>query len=76
MSKAKKLMAKLMLGQADKSFSFADAALILAHQGFTLDFVTGSHHTFRHADGRRVTLPKHGKDIKPHYAKTIRETLT
>ncbi|MDR1191574.1 MAG: type II toxin-antitoxin system HicA family toxin [Verrucomicrobiales bacterium] len=76
MSKAKKLLAKLLLGQADKSFSVDEAALILAHQGFTLDFIAGSHHTFRHADGRRVTLPKHGKEIKPHYIKTIRGMLS
>ena len=34
---------------------------ILARHGFTLDRQSGSHAVFIHPDGRRTTVPIHGK---------------
>lgn len=34
----------------------------LAGAGFVVVRVRGSHHRLRHADGRRTTVPVHGKE--------------
>ena len=37
---------------------------ILLRSGFSIDHTTGSHHIlYREADGRRITLPFHTKDL-------------
>jgi predicted RNA binding protein YcfA (HicA-like mRNA interferase family) len=75
MGKAKKLMKKLVSGNSDRNIGFDEAALALKHNGFTLDLITGSHHTFRKVDGRRLTPPKHGKKFYSQYIKQIWELL-
>lgn len=75
MSKAEKLLTKLLSGQSDKNFTFAEVALLLAHAGFACT-VHGSHHIFRHADGRMLSIPVHGKTVKPAYIRQIRELLS
>jgi len=43
-----------------------DAARLLECLGFTLVRQRGSHRQYRHADGRRTTLPFHrGRDLSP-----------
>jgi len=37
---------------------------ILGTHGFNLERSKGSHHLFRHPDGRRVIVPVHSKDLK------------
>ena len=39
------------------------AAAIKAFQklGFSVDRIHGSHYILKHADGRRVTVPRHGE---------------
>lgn len=40
-------------------------ARALEAAGWELDRVAGSHHTFKHPDGRRVTVPVHGnRDLR------------
>ena len=38
---------------------------VLRRNGFPEDHQIGSHKTFLHADGRRVTVPVHPGDIRP-----------
>ena len=35
---------------------------IIEKLGFVYDHTTGSHMVYRHADGRRVTIPHHAKE--------------
>lgn len=34
----------------------------LSKAGFTISRVKGSHHRIEHADGRKTTIPVHGKE--------------
>ena len=75
MSKAGKLLAKIMNPAQVRNVTFAEAVAVLEHVGFVWDLGSGSHHVYRHPDGRRVTLPKHGSLLKPAYIRQIREFL-
>ena len=75
MSKRAKLRAKLMSGSKDRSFKFADAEMLLFTAGFLRDGGEGSHHVYRHPDGRKMILAYHGKDVKPAYIRQLRELL-
>jgi predicted RNA binding protein YcfA (HicA-like mRNA interferase family) len=35
----------------------------------------GSHRVYRHADGGKVVLACHGKDVKPAYIRQLRQLL-
>ena len=74
-SKADKPLAKIMNPQQARNVTFEEAVSVLEHSGFVWDLGTGSHQVYRHPDGRRVTLPKHGNLIKPVYIHQIRELL-
>lgn len=76
MSKADKLMKKLMDPAQIHNVTFEEAVLLLTRAGFVNDLGKGSHQVYRHTDGRRVTLPKHGSTLKPIYIRTIRELLS
>jgi len=76
MSKAEKALAKILGGQSDKNVTFAEAVYVLEKAGFVRDGGKGSHQVYRHADGRKMVLPAHGKDIKPVYVRQIRNLLT
>ena len=75
MSKAEKLKAKIMDPAQVQNVTFAEAVSALERAGFVWDLGRGSHHVYRHPDGHRITLPKHGSTIKPAYIKQIRELL-
>lgn len=75
MSKKAKLRAKLMAGTHDRAFTFDEVTQLLIHEGFILDGGKGSHCVYRHPDGRKQVLPRHGKDVKPAYIKQIRKLL-
>ena len=64
-----------MSGLSDKNVSFAEAVYVLEKRGFILDGGKGRHQIYRHADARKIVLPKHGKDLKPIYVKLIRDLL-
>ena len=46
----------------------------LFRDGFQLEHVRGSHHLFRHQDGRRVTVSFHGRS-ETFRPKTLRSIL-
>ena len=75
MTSAEKVLQKILSGKQDRNVTYAELATVLTNQGWTLDRVTGSHHIFRAPDGRMLSLPKHGKDIKPVYVKEARKFL-
>lgn len=75
MSRKAKLRAKLMGGTQDKGFTFADAELLLLTAGFVREGGEGSHRVYRHADGRKMVLARHGKDVKPAYIRQLRPLL-
>lgn len=64
-----------MAGNQDKAFSFEEAELLLLQAGFIRDGGEGSYRVYRHADGRKMVLPFHWKDIKPVYIREIRKLL-
>jgi len=76
MSKLEKALAKIFSGASDKNTTLAEAVYALERSGFVRDGRKGSHQVFRHADGRKMVLPVHGKDIKPVYVRHIRNLLT
>jgi predicted RNA binding protein YcfA (HicA-like mRNA interferase family) len=75
MTSVGKAMQKILSGQQDKNVTFDELSTVLTHAGWTLDRTTGSHHIFRSPDGQMLSLPKHGKDIKPVYVKQARKFL-
>ncbi len=74
-SKAQKALEKILSGRSDRNVTFAEVVYVLLHSGFVHDGGKGSHQVFRHADGRKMVLPRHGKDLKPVYVRQIRELL-
>jgi len=75
MSKREKLLKKLIGGQNDASFTFDEVELLLLQAGFVPQGGKGSHHGFRHEDGRKVVIPHHGKTVKPAYIRNVRNLL-
>ena len=75
MNRKAKLRAKLMGGTHDQGFTFADAELLLLTTGFVRGGGEGSHRVYRHADGRKMVLASHGKDVKPAYIRQLRQLL-
>ncbi len=75
MTTAEKALQKILSGRQDKNVTYAELASVLTQKGWTLDRVTGSHHIFRAPDGRMLSLPRHGKDLKPVYVKEARRML-
>lgn len=76
MSKAAKILQKILGGQSDKNVTVAEAIYVLERSGFAFDGGKGSHRVYRHPDGRKMVIPVHDKDIKPIYVRQIRELLT
>ena len=74
MSKLEKLVASLLANSGD--YSYSDTKKVLSNFGFVEIRAKGSHHTFRHKDGRVQVIPlKHGKRVKKFYVKEIVELL-
>lgn len=75
MGRSEKHLAKLLSGSSDNAFTFEDLAGLLTRNGWRLDRVKGSHHTFINASGQIITLPRKRPQMKPIYAKTVRNAL-
>ena len=75
MSKAAKALAKIMDPAQVRNVSFAEAIAVLERFGFLWDGGKGSHQVYRHPDGRKIILPKHGSGVKPVYVRQIREMI-
>lgn len=66
MSKLEKLVASLLGNSQDHSFK--DLKKVLLAFGFVENRLSGSHHVFKHPDGRRQVIPKkHGKKVRKVY---------
>ena len=46
-----------------KSYTPKEVIQILEKNGFALSRSRGSHHVFRHPDGRKTVVPFHNKDL-------------
>jgi len=74
MSKLEKLIASLLADSGE--YPFSDTKKVLSKFGFLEVRIRGSHHTFRHEDGRIQVIPvKHGKTVKKSYVKETVELL-
>ncbi len=72
MSKIEKLVASLLADAGD--YAFSDTKKVLLAFGFAEVRSKGSHHVFKHEDGRRQVIPvKQGKKVKKFY---VKETVT
>ncbi|HKP02621.1 MAG TPA: type II toxin-antitoxin system HicA family toxin [Chthoniobacterales bacterium] len=76
MSKAEKLVAKILGGTSDKNFDFADLCYILERAGFQMRWGKGSHRIyFREGVVEIINVqPRNGK-AKPYQVKQVREVL-
>ena len=75
MTTAEKALRKILSGEQDRNVTYAELAAVLQQQGWKLDRVTGSHHIFRSPKGQMLSLPRHGKELKPVYVKEARKLL-
>jgi predicted RNA binding protein YcfA (HicA-like mRNA interferase family) len=70
MSKLGKLIEQFLLNPPEVRFE--DVCYILMAFGFEEKRSKGSHHTFRNADGLKITVPKKGgQKVKGVYVKQI-----
>jgi predicted RNA binding protein YcfA (HicA-like mRNA interferase family) len=67
MSKRKKRLEKLR--QNPKTVRLKELDSILRDFGFSPDFTAGSHTTYRHEHGLRVTVAVHGQHIAAYIVK-------
>ncbi len=74
MAKLEKLVESFLSNSSD--FKFSDVEKVLSAFGFQEARAKGSHHMFRHPDGRKVpAIPKSGKRVKKIYIKKIVQLL-
>ncbi len=76
MSRAEKLLAKIMNPDQVHNVTFTEAVSVLERAGFVNFGGKGSHFGFHHPDGRKLTLPFHGSTLKPVYIRQIRKLLS
>jgi len=67
MSKRKKRLEKIR--QNPKSVRLQELDTVLQDFGFSPDFTAGSHTTYRHATGLRVTVAAHGQHVPAYIVK-------
>lgn len=77
MSKKKKLLLKLMLGNADANFHLDDLINILLYLGFIEERISGSHQIFGYKGISAIINLQKTKDgkAKPYQVKQVREFL-
>jgi predicted RNA binding protein YcfA (HicA-like mRNA interferase family) len=74
MSRLEKLIAHLRSEPSEAAFS--DVQKILEHFDFKEARSSGSHHVFRHQDGRMIVIPKKsGSKVKKLYIKKVIDLL-
>lgn len=67
MSKRKKRLEKLR--QNPKTVRLKELDSVLQDFGFSADFTAGSHTTYRHKNGLRVTVAAHGQHVPAYIVK-------
>ena len=75
MSKIEKLFERLMAGQADANFSFADLATLLTKVGYIARATKGSHVIFQRADSFLNLQPAPGGKAKAYQVRQVRAEL-
>jgi hypothetical protein len=75
MSKAEKVLLKILRGTSDANVAFSDLCLILRHLGFD-ERIRGSHHIFTRAGLPEILnlQPKGGK-AKAYQVRQVREVI-
>lgn len=55
---------------------YEEVERVLRAYGFAEERARGSHHIFRHPDGRKLTVPKHrGQVVKTTYLKQVLKAI-
>ena len=74
MSKLKKVYEKLMSGQGDKNFHFADLCYLLIKLGFDLRYTSGSHIVAQRGQAY-ANIQNIGGKAKSYQVEQVRQTL-
>jgi len=76
MSKIKKLIEKILLGNSDKNISFDELRFLLLKLGFN-ERINGSHHIFTKNNIMEIIniQPTNDNKAKPYQVKQIREII-
>ncbi len=76
MSKHDKLILKLLLGNSDKNFEFADVVKLLRQLGFEIR-IKGSHHIFTKENVDEIInlQPLNNNKTKPYQGKTSKKNF-
>jgi predicted RNA binding protein YcfA (HicA-like mRNA interferase family) len=74
MGKLEKLIEQFL--RRPPEVKFDDVCYLLESFGFEENRSKGSHHVFRHPDGRKITIPKRGgQKVKGIYVQKILDLL-
>lgn len=76
-SKKDKLLGKLFATPPPKGFTWDDLITVMTRAGFTNECDGGSHYTFEHKDGLRVTMSKTHPSglLKPYQVKDAKAAI-
>src|SRR6056297_1958076 len=75
MSKADKILSKVLGGKSDRNLSFSDLCYLLDKIGFK-ERVKGDHHIYYHKDTKEIiNIQPKGSDAKPYQVKQVRDVI-
>ncbi len=74
MSKADKVLERILSGQADNAISFEDLCYVLRHLGFA-ERIRGSHHVFKRANVPAIVLQADAAHAKGYQIRQVRQIL-
>ena len=77
MSKKDKLLSKLFATPPPKGFAWDDLITVMTRAGFSNECDGGSHYTFEHKEGLRLTMSKTHPSglLKPYQVKSAKEAI-
>lgn len=77
MSKKNKLLSKLFATPPPKGFAWDDLITVMTRAGFANERDGGSHYTFEHKDGLRLTMSKTHPSglLKPYQVKNAKDAI-
>lgn len=75
MSRADKILSRILQGTADSNIPFEDLCHLLRRLGFA-ERARGSHHVFRKAGvEERINLQRDGSEAKPYQVRQVRAII-
>jgi len=75
MSRADKILSRILQGGSDSNIAFDDLCHLLRRLGFE-ERARGSHHVFRKAGvEERINLQKDGSEAKPYQVRQVRAMI-